>query len=417
MRTTGPLFHGTTDGEKLMKEKHTPRILGRTTRAIHVGGLKEPVFGEVSVPIFQSSTFSFPSAHDGAERFSGRQEGFIYTRLSNPTVAALEENVTAMEEGYRGMATASGMAAITTLLLSTLNQGDHVVATDSLYGTTRVLLENELPRFGIHGTFVDTSRLENILQAMEKGKTRLVFIETPTNPTMILTDIRQAAEIAHAHGAIVAVDNTFASPFLQRPLHWGADVVVSSLTKYINGHSDVVGGMIVTAAPDLYKQIKRLLCLMGGTMDPHQAWLILRGARTLPLRMERAQKNALRLATFLKNHPKVTWVRYPGLPEHPQHELAKRQMEGFGAMLCFGVKNGLEGGVMVMNSVRLITLAVSLGGVESLIEHPASMTHSSVPREEREQAGISDDLVRLSVGCEDPEDLEEDLDQALNRIP
>jgi methionine-gamma-lyase len=308
------------------------------------------------------------------------------------------------------------MAAISTVFLALLGQGDHVVATDSLYGATRLILENELYRFGVGSTFVDTSDVEATRLAIQAVRTKMVFIETPTNPTMILTDIRKTAEIAHAAGAPLIVDNTFASPYLQRPLELGADVVVHSLTKYINGHSDVVGGMIVTAGTDLTKRIKRTLNLFGGTMDPHQAWLILRGAQTLPLRLEKAQENARRLAEYLRGHPKVTWVRYPGLPDHPQHALAQQQMDGPGAMLCFGVKNGLEGGMTVMNSVRLIILAVSLGGVDSLIEHPASMTHTSIPQEERESAGITDDLVRLSVGCEDFEDLRDDLDQALNRI-
>jgi methionine-gamma-lyase len=234
---------------------------------------------------------------------------------------------------------------------------------------------------------------------------------------MKITHIRGAADLAHQHGALLAVDNTFASPYLQRPLEHGADIVIHSLTKYISGHSDVVGGMIVVNNAELSKRIKRILTLFGATMDPHQAWLILRGVRTLPLRMERAQENAAKLAEFLAAHPKVTWVRYPGLPEHPQHDIAKEQMDGFGAMLCFGVQKGLEGGKILMNNVRLITLAVSLGGVESLIEHPASMTHASVPRAKREQAGILDELVRLSVGCEDFLDLRADLDQALNKIP
>jgi methionine-gamma-lyase len=279
-----------------------------------------------------------------------------------------------------------------------------------------VILESELRRFGVDVTFVDTSRIEQTRAALQ-ARTRLVYLETPTNPTMVLTDIASSAQVAHEHGALVAVDNTFASPYLQRPLEHGADIVVHSLTKYLNGHSDVVGGMIVSREHELAHRMRRVLRLFGGTMDPHQAWLILRGIRTLALRMEKAQENALKLALFLKDHPKVEWVRYPGLREHPQHELARRQMDGFGAMLCFGVRNGLAGGKIVMDAVRLITLAVSLGGVESLIEHPASMTHTAVPRAEREHAGIHDELVRLSVGCEDFEDLRADLDQALWKIP
>lgn len=384
------------------------------SKAIHMGGFEPPLLGEVSVPIFQSSTFSFPSAEAGAARFTGEQTGFIYSRLSNPTVKALEETVCCLENGARGLATASGMAAITTTLLALLDRDCHVVATNALYGATRVVIEEEMPRFGVSATFVDTSELSN-LDGVFRPNTRLLFVETPTNPTLCITDIRAVAELAHQHGVLLAVDNTFASPYLQRPLELGADIVMHSLTKYVGGHSDVLGGMIVTQDEELHRRLQRVLRLFGAIMDPHQAWLILRGVRTLPLRMERAQGNAMRLAKFLSGHPKVSWVRYPGLPEHPHHELAKRQMDGFGAMLSFGVKSGFEGGKTVMNNVRLITLAVSLGGVESLIEHPASMTHSSIPRKQREEAGILDELVRLSVGCEDYEDLKEDLDQALHK--
>ncbi len=388
----------------------------RATQAIHAGGLHKEVFGEVSVPIFQCSTFAFPSAEEGAARFAGEHAGYIYTRMGNPTVQALEECLATLENGYAGMATASGMAAITTVYLALLGQGAHVVGTDSVYGPTRMVLEKEFARFGVTATFVDTSNLENLQRAL-RANTRLVFVETPANPTMTVTDIRAAAEIAHRHDAILVVDNTFASPYLQRPLELGADVVVHSMTKSINGHSDVIAGMIITRNESLYARIKPVLNLFGGTMDPHQAWLVLRGVRTMPLRVERSQENARKLADFLRQHPKVTWVHYPGLPDHPQYAVAKRQMDGFGSMICFGVKNGLEGGKIVMNSVRLFTLAVSLGGVESLIEHPASMTHASVPRQEREQAGIGDELVRLAVGCENFDDLREDLDQALNKIP
>jgi methionine-gamma-lyase len=398
----------------LMKDKKQ-LLLRKGSKAIHMGGLTDSIFGEVSVPIFQSATFAFPTAEEGAARFAEQHPGYIYSRLDNPTIQALQENVASLENGAHALATCSGMAAIGTTLLALLDKDSHVVATDALYGATRMMLEFEMPRFGITSTFVDTSDLHLLRNAMRQN-TRLVFIETPTNPTMIITDLRAAAELAHQHGALLAVDNTFASPYLQRPLELGADVVMHSLTKYINGHSDVLGGMIVVQDADLHVQIKKILRLFGPVMDPHQAWLILRGARTLPLRMEKAQQNAMRLADHLSRHPKTTWVRYPGLPDHPQHEIAKTQMDGFGAMLCFGVKGGFESGKMLLNSVKLITLAVSLGGVESLIEHPASMTHASVPRQEREQAGILDELVRLSVGCEDYEDLREDIDQALSRI-
>ena len=387
----------------------------KSTRAIHAGKLEPTIFGEVSVPIFQTSTFAFPSAEEGAARFAGSAPGYVYTRLDNPTIAALETTLVSLEGGTAAMATATGMAAIATVFLTLLGRGDHVVATKCIYGATRVLLETELARFGVEVSFVDTSRIDNLQPAL-RPNTRMVYLESPTNPTMELTDLEAACAIARAAGALSVVDNTFASPYLQRPLELGADVVVHSLTKFINGHSDVVGGAIVVRDPALAKTLRRGLILFGGTMDPHQAWLIQRGVRTLPLRLEKAQENAARLAQFLDQHPKVTWVSYPGLARHPQHAIACRQMDGFGAMICFGVEGGVTAGARLMNSVRLITLAVSLGGVETLIEHPASMTHALVPKAEREQAGIKDELVRLSVGCEAYEDLEADLSQALEQV-
>ncbi|NIS38101.1 aminotransferase class I/II-fold pyridoxal phosphate-dependent enzyme [Candidatus Saccharibacteria bacterium] len=390
--------------------------MGKSTKSIHAGNLEHPIYGEVSVPIFQSSTFSFPNADEGARRFSGDTDGFIYTRMGNPTIKALEDNLSALENGFAGMATATGMAAITTVLLTVLDQKSHIVSTACVYGPTRVVLEKEFSRFGVESTFVETSDADNIANAI-KSHTEVVFVETPANPTILITDLGAAADIAHQHNALLVVDNTFASPYLQRPFEHGADIVVHSLTKYLNGHSDVVGGMIVTRNENLFQRIRPVLNLFGGTMDPHQAWLVLRGVRTLSLRVEKSQNNAAKLAQFLIEHPNVTWVNYPGLPDHPQHHIAKKQMDGFGSMISFGVKNGIEGGKIVMNNVKLLTLAVSLGGVESLIEHPASMTHASVPRKEREESGILDELVRLSVGCEDFEDLRDDLDRALNKIP
>jgi methionine-gamma-lyase len=382
------------------------------TKAIHAHGNHHAQYGEVSVPIYQSSTFAFDDADQGAGRFAGTVPGYIYTRLGNPTVNALADALAAMENGTYGLATSTGMAAITTVFLAYLQQGTHVVSTDCVYGPTRTVLETAFTRFGSDAAFVDTANLAEIRAAM-RTNTRIVYLETPANPTMKLADIAGAAEIAHAHGALLAVDNTFASPYIQRPLDLGADVVVHSCTKLINGHSDVVGGAIVVKEEKLYRQIRPTLSLFGGTMDPHQAWLVLRGLLTLPLRAERSQDNAMRLARFLRAHPMVAWVAYPGLDEHPQHELARRQMDGFGSMIAIGVKGGLRAGKAMMNSVKLFTLAVSLGGVESLIEHPASMTHAGLPREEREAAGLVDELVRISVGCEDVEDLQADLDQAL----
>ena len=400
------------NGEEILRGSDSVR--GKATRAIHAS-LDRSIHGEVSVPIFETSTFSFPNVEEGAARFAGTRSGYLYTRMGNPTLEALERAVAGLENGYAAVATSSGMAAITSTYLALLGQNSHVLGSGVVYGPSRVVLETEFSRLGVHSTFVDTSDLQNTRNAMREN-TALVFIETPSNPTLSMTDIRSTAEIAHRHGAMLVVDNTLASPYLQRPIEHGADVVVHSLTKYLNGHSDVIGGVIVTAGEKVYKKIKRTVRLFGSIMDPLQAWLILRGLRSLPLRMEKSQETAGRLAVFLADHPKVRWVRYPGLPNHPQYETGRRQMDGPGAMISFGVSKGLEGGVALMNGVRLITRAVSLGGLESLIEHPASMTHASIPREERERLGITDDLIRFSVGCEDFEDLREDLDQALRRI-
>jgi methionine-gamma-lyase len=384
----------------------------RATTAIHAHGTHHSQYGEVSVPIYQSSTFAFDNADQGAARFAGTSPGYIYTRLGNPTVDALAGALAALENGTHAMATSTGMSAITTVFLAYLQQGTHVVSTDCIYGPTRTVLETSFARFGSEATFVDTADLAQTRAAM-RTNTRMVYLETPANPTMKLSDIAGAAEIAHAHGALLVVDNTFASPYVQRPLELGADIVVHSCTKSINGHSDVVGGAIVVGDETLYRQIKPTLSLFGGTMDPHQAWLILRGLQTLPLRAERSQENALTLARFLRTHPMVSWISYPGLEEHPQHDLARRQMDGFGNMIAIGVKGGLPAGKAMINSVKLFTLAVSLGGVESLIEHPASMTHAGLPKQERDAAGLVDELVRIAVGCEDVEDLQADLDQAL----
>ncbi|MGQ9472299.1 MAG: trans-sulfuration enzyme family protein [Candidatus Aminicenantales bacterium] len=391
-----------------------PSRLGLFSKVIHAGSEPDCLFGGVSVPIYQSSTFAFRSAEHGASLFAGEEKGYIYTRLGNPTVHALEESVACLENGKYGLATATGMAAITTILLTLLEQNAHLLSTASVYGATRIVIEKELSRFGVSASFVDTSNLETS-QRYLRPETRLIFIESPANPTMAVTDIQAWSRLAREKGCWLAVDNTFASPVLQNPLELGADIVIHSLTKFINGHSDVVGGMIVTNDETLYQQLRRVLVNFGGTMDPHQAWLILRGVKTLALRVEKSQENAQKLARFLQGHPAVAWVNYPGLENHPQYELARKQMRGPGSMLCFGLEGGFDAGRKFINSVRLCTLAVSLGGIETLIQHPASMTHASVPRVEREEAGITDDLIRLSVGCEDFEDLKADLEQALEK--
>ena len=382
------------------------------TRVIHAGQHPDPATGAVSTPIYQSSTFAFHDADEGAARFSGTDPGFKYTRLGNPTVAALEACVADLEGGCGALGAATGMAAVHTVYFGLLGLGAHVVGTDALYGPSRLVLENEFSRYGVAATFVDSTDIANVALAL-RPETRLVYIESPSNPTMAISDLEACAEIAHSHGALLVVDNTFASPLLQRPLELGADVVVHSLTKFLNGHTDVVGGVIVARDPELLARLRKVHTTLGGTMDPHQAWLVLRGIKTLALRLERAQANARTVAAFLEADPRVAWVRYPGLASHPQHALACRQMAGPGAVLSFGVRGGFAAAKAMIDNVRLATLAVSLGGIETLIEHPASMTHTSLPRAEREAAGITDDLVRLAVGCEDERDLLADLDQAL----
>lgn len=387
---------------------------GPFTKMVHAGQRPDWT-GAVTVPIYQTSTFAFPDADTGAARFAGQEKGFIYTRLGNPTINALEECVAALENGRFAIATASGMGAVSTVYLALLGQGQHIVGTASLYGPSRVLAEKHLARYGVEATFVDTSDLQQVERAM-RANTKLVYVESPSNPAMIVTDIAAVAAIAHRHGALLVVDNTFASPHLQKPLDLGADISLHSVSKFLNGHADVIGGIIITRDPEIAAQLRATMTLLGCNMDPHQAFLVLRGIKTLGLRVERAQANAMTIAQYLENHPKVAWVRYVGLPSHPQYELAKRQMAGPGAVLSFELKGGLEAGKKLMNSVKLATLAVSLGGVETLIEHPASMTHASLPREERLAAGITDGLVRLAVGIEDVTDLLADLDQALARV-
>jgi methionine-gamma-lyase len=389
-----------------------PESAGPNTRAVHSEGSEAYKNLAVSCPIYQTSAFAFESAEIGARLFRGEESGFIYTRIGNPTTEALQNTVAALEHGTYGLATASGMAATSTLLLGVLKAGDHVVCSHAVYGPSRVLLEREMVRFGIRPTFVETSDTEAVRAALQPD-TRLLFIETPANPTLTVTDLAACAELAHARGALMAVDNTFASPYLQTPLDLGADIVVHSMTKFINGHSDVVAGMIVLRDPKLHKQLRPVLTTFGATIDPHQAWLVLRGVKTLGLRMAQAQASAHKVAEFLRGHQSVAWVSYPGLPEHPHHERAKRQMRGFGAMVCFGPKGGFPAVQRVLNRVRLCTLGVSLGGVETLIQHPATMTHASLSDEAKAAAGIAPDLVRLALGIEDAEDLIADLDQAL----
>jgi methionine-gamma-lyase len=387
---------------------------GFNTKLIHAGSFEDE-FGSATVPIYQTSTFKFKSAQHGADCFSGKSDGYIYTRIANPTIRAFENNIAELENGFDGIATSSGMAAITSVYMALLGAGSHIVSSDAVYGPARGVLEQDFSRFNVEATFVNTSKLENIIAAI-KPNTKVLYIETPANPTMEITDIVACAKIAKEHKLLLVVDNTFCSPYLQKPLDLGADVVLHSITKFINGHADIVGGVVVAKDPEIYKKIRHSMVYMGCNMDPTQAFMVLRGVRTLAIRIERAQENAMKVARFLQSHPDVAWIRYPGLETHPQYELAKTQMKGFSSMMSFGLKGGYEAGKKLMDNLHLALLAVSLGGIETLIQHPASMTHAGVSKENKLAAGITDDLVRFSVGIEDVEDIIEDLRQGLTKI-
>ena len=376
-----------------------------STICLHAGQEPDPSTGAIITPIYQTSTY--------VQEGLGRHKGFEYARTQNPTRFALERNIAAMEGGTTGFAFASGMAAIGAVA-TMLKAGDHVVVSENTYGGTYRLFERVLTRYDLRFTYVDTADLAATDRAFTPA-TRLLFVETPTNPIMRLTDLRGAAEVAHRHHARLVVDNTFASPYIQRPIELGADLVVHSTTKYLNGHSDSVGGIVVAVHADDIEWLSFVQNAEGAILSPFDSWLVLRGTKTLPIRMRQHSANGLALAEYLAGHPKVTRLYYPGLPSHPQHALAKRQMHGFGGMLAFDV-GSLEAARAVLDSVRLLALAESLGGVESLISHPASMTHASVPPEWRAALGITDGLVRISAGIEDIEDLKEDLSQALDRI-
>jgi cystathionine beta-lyase/cystathionine gamma-synthase len=373
-----------------------------STVCIHAGQEPDPSTGAIITPIFQTSTY--------VQDELGRHKGYEYARTQNPTRAALERNIAAIEAGAGAYAFASGMAAIGALA-TLLKSGDHVVVTDNTYGGTYRLFERVLTRYGLSFSYVDTSHLDLLRDAL-RPETRMVFLETPTNPVMRLTDIAEASALAHERGARVVVDNTFASPCLQRPLELGADYVVHSTTKYLNGHSDSVGGIVVARRDEDLEWLRFIQNAEGAILSPFDSWLVLRGTKTLALRMAQHNINGLALAEFLSTHPAVKSVLYPGLPSHPQHELAKRQMRGFGGMLSFDVGT-FEKARRVCNRVQLMALAESLGGVETLVCHPASMTHAAVPPEQRAAIGLTDSLVRISTGVEDPQDLIDDLAQAL----
>jgi len=379
------------------------RAHGMATRAIHAGQRPDPLAGAVTFPIFQTSTY----VQDGL----GRNKGYEYARTSNPTRQALERNVAALEGGTHGFAFASGMAAIDAAL-RLLSAGDHVVCGEDVYGGAHRLMDRILTRTGLAFTFVDT-RDPAAVEAAVTRATKMLYAETPTNPMMRLADLAALGAIARAHGLLFVVDNTFATPVFQRPFEFGADIIVHSTTKYLNGHSDMVGGLLLAQADELAERLAYIQNAAGAVPGPFDCWLALRGTKTLPLRMMQHDANGRRIAQWLAQDQRVRAVHYPGLPSHPQHELAQRQMSGFGGMLSIET-GSLERATRMLEHVKLFALAESLGGVESLIGHPATMTHAAVPKAMREATGLSDGLVRLSVGIEEADDLIADLDQALD---
>ncbi|CDA08972.1 MULTISPECIES: methionine gamma-lyase [Fusobacterium] len=390
--------------------------LGLGTTAIHAGTLKN-LYGTLAMPIYQTSTFIFDSAEQGGRRFALEEAGYIYTRLGNPTTTVLENKIAALEEGEAGIAMSSGMGAISSTLWTVLKAGDHVVTDKTLYGCTFALMNHGLTKFGVEVSFVDTSNLDEVKKAM-KENTRVVYLETPANPNLKIVDLEGVCKVAHTNpNTLVIVDNTFATPYMQKPLKLGVDVVVHSATKYLNGHGDVIAGLVVTNK-ELADQIRfvGLKDMTGAVLGPQEAYYIIRGLKTFEIRMERHCKNARTIADFLNKHPKVEKVYYPGLESHPGYEIAKKQMKDFGAMISFELKGGFEAGKTLLNNLKLCSLAVSLGDTETLIQHPASMTHSPYTKEEREAAGITDGLVRLSVGLENVEDIIADLEQGLEKI-
>lgn len=385
------------------------------TNIVHGGVHPDEKTGAHVPPIYMTSTFVFKDVNHGARLFRGEEEGYIYTRLGNPTIDLLAKKMALLESAEGGLVFASGMAAVFAVVLTCCKTGDHIISDEVIYGGSYGLFQNVLPRIDITVTFIDTANHKEIEDNI-KPNTRLIFIESPANPTLKINDIKNISEIAHKHKKLLCVDNTFATPYLQRPIELGADIVLHSATKYLGGHGDLIGGIVV-GKKDLIKIMgEEIANDVGGCISPLNAWLILRGLKTLAVRMERHCENAMAIAKFLKKHPKIEKVYYPGLEDHPGHDIAKKQMKAFGGMLGFDLKGGKEAGKILMNSVNLCTLAVSLGDTDTLIEHPASMTHSTYTQEELRKAGINPGFVRMSVGIEHIDDLIADLEQALSKI-
>lgn len=391
---------------------------GFGTKAIHGGKMKDTQYGALTMPIYQTSTFEFDCCEQGGRRFAGEEKGYIYTRLGNPSISAVENKVALLEGGEACAAASSGMGAVSACLWSIAGAGKHILADETLYGCTFALLNHGMTRYGVEVTFVDTSDLEQV-KANLKENTVCVYLETPANPNLKISDIQAVAELAHAYNPAIQVvcDNTFASPYLQRPLELGADVVVHSATKYLNGHGDVIAGFVV-GTEAFINEVKMfgLKDMTGATLGPFEAFLIMRGLKTMEIRMERHCANAKKVAEYLVKQEKVERVYYPGLETHPGYEIAKKQMQDFGAMISFEVKGGKESGMKFVNSLSMIPIAVSLGDAETLVQHPASMTHSVYTEEELKAAGISAGLIRLSVGLENAEDIIADFELGFSKI-
>ncbi|UCG31445.1 MAG: aminotransferase class I/II-fold pyridoxal phosphate-dependent enzyme [candidate division WOR-3 bacterium] len=384
------------------------------TDVVHGGQHPDMHTGALSPPIYQTSTFAFRDADHGARLFKGDEEGYIYTRISNPTIDLLASKIAVLESAEAGLVSASGLAAVFNIIVSLVKSGERVVSDDTIYGGTYTLFKNVLPGLGIEVVFVDASDIDQVNAAID-GRTKLLFIETPANPTLKIIDIARCVEAMRSNGVPLCVDNTFATPYLQRPIEIGADIVVHSATKYFGGHGDIIGGVAV-GNKDFIKKMWKIAKDIGASISPFNAWLILRGLKTLAVRMDRHCTNAQKVAEFLVDHDKIESVYYPGLKSHPGHDIARRQMRGFGGMIGFDVKGGKEAGKMVMNSVKLCTLAVSLGDVDTLIEHPGSMTHSGYTDDELMESGIKPGFVRISIGLEHADDIIDDLEQALKKI-
>lgn len=384
------------------------------TRAIHSHHQHEKIYGAHTTPIYQTSTFIFENADQGGRRFSGNEEGYIYTRLGNPNMTEVGMRIANLEGTEKGLVTSSGMSAVSTTLMRHLSNGDHIIASDCLYGCSFGFITEVLPQYGIEVDTIDLTNEEQLLKTI-KDNTKVIYFETPANPTLKIIDIKKVTNIAKSKNIKVVVDNTFMTPYLQRPIELGADVVIHSATKYIGGHGDVIAGIIVGRSEDIDNIAFPYLKDFGGNGSPFDSWLLMRGIKTLGLRMERHCANAQKVAEYLEKHPKIAKVYYPGLESFKGKEIADKQMKGYGGIIAFEMKDGFDAGKKLMDSVNMISLAVSLGTVDTLIQHPASMTHSPIPKEEREKGGITDGLVRLSIGIEDVEDILSDLDNALER--